>query len=275
MAPYPFPDSHAPVGSGIYYAIRFAPPPLRADLSLVNALYRSIVEIPDQCSEAAVAMQKLGWWQRELQRSFGGHADAQHPVATAAARLLRQHGIEEIFFEPLFKVTAQMIGGVELDDEAALERHLQARGASFGQLMAEVAGADADQINHARALGSYLAEAATIGDIGADLRRQRVLIPLSRLERFGVSVASLQTGNGQIDALLNDAIGRARQRYRETLQRLSPDATLGPLLSLAVLAERLLTHAERDGAQKLLQQRIELTPLRKLWICWRCQRGLC
>ena len=67
----------------------------------------------------------------------------------------------------------------------------------------------------------------------------------------------------------------ARDRYRETLQRLSPDATLGPLLSLAVLAERLLTHAERDGAQKLLQQRIELTPLRKLWICWRCQRGLC
>jgi phytoene synthase len=183
--------------------------------------------------------------------------------------------MDEASFVPLFQVTGQMIGGMELADQAALERYLDATGALFGELLATVAGAETGQLLHARALGRFLAEASTISAIGGDVRQNRLLLPVSRLHSFGLNSGDLlgerAAGSGP---LLSDAIARARKHHQENLQALSPTAALGPLLSLAALADHLLALAERDGVEKLLRQRFELTPLRKLWICWRCQKGL-
>ena len=69
-------------------------------------------------------------------------------------------------------------------------------------------------------------------------------------------------------------VARAREWYERAMRELAPRDRRAQRASLAMAAiyRALLDEIERDGF-RVLDRRIALTPLRKLWIAWRTARS--
>ena len=65
-------------------------------------------------------------------------------------------------------------------------------------------------------------------------------------------------------------IARARQYYEQAMAALpaTDRASQRPGLVMAAIYRTLLDEIERDGC-RVLDRRIALTPLRKLWLAWK------
>ncbi|MCP4288909.1 MAG: squalene/phytoene synthase family protein [Gammaproteobacteria bacterium] len=269
---YPFPDAHASTGSTAYYAIRFAPIDQRTDLCLVHAFYRSIREIPITCSDPGVALEKLNWWRQEIPRSR--QFQAQHPIAKALGPLQSRLALPDDYFEPFFQTVAREIGGGAIESHVDLEAHCRQSGALLTDLFARIGGSDAKQLHCAADLGTHLRMFEIIRDLGTDLRLNRCFVPADLLQQHRLSAVALLTIEDEqvLSELLAPIATRQQQLYRNIISNLSQHSGLGPVLSMATIAERTLRIIHKDGYRQLLQQRANLTPLRKLWISWRCQR---
>ncbi len=270
---HPFPDEFTAPGSSIYYALRFAPGTQRPELALVNAFTCSILKIPRQCSDPGVAVTKLRWWQDELERARKGQT--QHPVIHRMAGLCHRQPALVDHITELFQVVQQEIGGSVVENRKQLEIHCRMRGSPFTRLLTVTAGGGADQLRWAGQLGQFVYLTEIIRDLGRELRRSHCLLPLDALGERGLSPATLLADEQQtpLAELLAEIATTHRSQYRKTLAGLPsrPYPALGPALSLAAMADALLQEIAREG-YRVLHQRIDLTPLTKLWIAWRCQR---
>ena len=108
-----------------------------------------------------------------------------------------------------------------------------------------------------------------------DVARGRVYLPLEEMQQAGISVSDLSARrtSSQVKELLAFQAGRARQFYASALQRL-PDVDRRSQLSGLVMGAiymALLKKIEKDDFQ-VLERKIKLTPMRKLWIAWRTSR---
>ena len=70
-----------------------------------------------------------------------------------------------------------------------------------------------------------------------------------------------------------EQVARARRWYERALAALPPEDRRAqrPGLIMAAIYRTLLDEIERDG-YRVLDHRIALTPLRKLWIAWKTAR---
>src|SRR5690606_3595720 len=109
-----------------------------------------------------------------------------------------------------------------------------------------------------------------------DARRGRIYLPDEDLKRFGVKPADILNGihSEQFVALMQHETARAREHYRAAMQALPKDQRRPqrPGLMMAAIYATLLDEIERDGWH-VLDQRISLTPIRKLWLAWRTWVG--
>ena len=73
---------------------------------------------------------------------------------------------------------------------------------------------------------------------------------------------------------MTDQVARARHWYDRALDALPAEDRRAqrPGLIMAAIYRALLDEIERDG-YRVLEQRIALTPLRKLWIAWTTARA--
>ena len=264
-------DKAAQSGSSFYYSFLFLPAARRRAITALYAYCREVDDVVDEASDPSVAHAKLGWWTAEIERLFA--RDPQHPVTRALAPHVDRFGIRR---EQLL----QVIEGMRMDltqtrylDFAALARYCQLVAGVVGELSAGIFGAtDARTLDYARRLGLSLQLINIVRDVGEDARRGRIYVPIDELQRFGVKAADLLNAR-YVDGylpLMQFQAQRARAIYAEALAML-PDAdrrAQRPGLIMAEIYRALLDELERDG-YRVLNQRVSLTPLRKLWIAWR------
>jgi phytoene synthase len=138
---------------------------------------------------------------------------------------------------------------------------------------AEILGyRDRRTLQFAQHLGVGLALTELLQDVYPAARRGHYYIPEDELQHFGVDHADLRqhvTGD-RLQALFRFQVERAGEQCRQALAVL-PEQDGYAQRSNRVLAEinlRLLEEIAADGFQ-LLERRLSLTPLRKLWIAWR------
>ena len=266
-------DRAAPAGSNRYYAIRMAEPGQRDSLLAVHAFYLELTGIPLEVSEPGVAAAKLDWWREEIRRSRQG--EARHPVA----RLL----------EPLLGSEANLTDCLDLADGVALDLdygaypsfreladYCHATGGPFGRLLARVCGQPGDDTtaySHDLGMGLRLQELLMMTRQHA--RRGRCYLPEDEMRAAGVKRGELMAESAS-DALrhvfrgqaerIHSFLGRAeghldnRQRRRQRSN-----------IALAALYRALLAEVGRSNFP-LLEERQELTPIRRLWIAWRASR---
>jgi len=258
-------------GSSFYYSFLFLPPERRRAIIALYAFCREVDDVVDECSDAALARTKLAWWRQEVERLFQGQA--QHPVAVALAHTVTR-----------FDITAdqlhEVIDGMEMDLE-------QSRYETFGELalychrVAGVVGLMAAEVfgyrNHqtqkyAHNLGLAFQLTNILRDVREDAMRGRVYLPAEELARFEVHPDELRRGQAGPRAieLFRFQADRAETYYERALELLPEEDRYDQRsgIIMAAIYRATLEEIRRDGFA-LLDHRVSLTPVRKLWIAWR------
>jgi len=262
-------------GSSFYYSFLFLPLERRRAITALYAFCREVDDVVDEVSDPGVARAKLAWWVQELDNLYANRPE--HPVTKALAPALERYGLEQARL-------AEIVDGMLMDldynrypDFATLEVYCHRVAGVVGQLSARIFGfTDPRTLEYARALGIAFQLTNIIRDVGEDVRRNRIYLPLDELERFRVStddIISLRE-DARFSELMAFQIERARGYYRQAMSLL-PEAdrkTQRAGLIMAAIYHTLLDEIANSDA-KVLHQRIALTPLRKLWIAWRTWVG--
>ena len=258
-------------GSSFYYSFLFLPAEKRRAITALYAFCREVDDVVDEVADVGVARTKLAWWRTEVANLFAGHP--QHPVAKALAPFTATHGIDAARLN-------EIIDGMEMDlvyhrypDFEALKLYCHRAAGVVGQLSASIFGySDASTLEYAEALGIAFQLTNIIRDVGEDARRDRIYLPQDELARFGVSAEDIlaRRGGESFLALMKFQAERAHSYYEAAFSKLAPGdrANQRAGLIMAAIYRTLLAEIEGDGFQ-VLDRRVALTPLRKLWIAWK------
>ncbi len=278
------PDSPSPLayceakaansGSSFYYAFRFLPDEQRRAITTLYAFCREVDDVVDECSDAGVARLKLQWWRDEVLRIFDG--TPAHPVALALREQIQQHNLPKEYF-------LEIIDGMEMDLDqhryetwSDLALYCYRVASVVGLLSAEIFGySNRQTLKYASELGTAFQLTNILRDVREDARRGRIYLPREDMARFGVKEQDILSyqHTPQIQALLAHELERARSHYRKALALLPAEDRYAQRTGLIMSAiyQATLDEIERDGL-RVLERRVSLTPLRKLWIAWRTAR---
>jgi phytoene synthase len=258
-------------GSSFYYSFLFLPAERRRAITALYAFCREVDDVADEVSDVAVARVKLAWWRTEVANLFAGHP--QHPVTKALAPHVAPHGIDAARLN-------EIIDGMEMDlthhrypDFDSLKLYCRRAAGVVGELSASIFGfSNARTLEYADALGTAFQLTNIIRDVGEDARRGRVYLPADELARFHLSPQDIleRKGDERFRTLMQFQAERADSYYDLALARLPAEDRRSQRagLIMAAIYRTLLREIRADGF-RVLDQRIALTPLRKLWIAWK------
>jgi len=143
-----------------------------------------------------------------------------------------------------------------------------------GELAARIFGfSDPATLQYADRLGIAFQLTNIIRDVGEDARRGRIYLPLEDLRRFDVPAHDVLHAKPTpaFRTLMLFQIERAEAYYHQAWDLL-PAVDRKPQragLMMAAIYRATLVEIKLDGPEKVLIQRLSLTPLRKLWLAWK------
>jgi phytoene synthase len=266
-----FPNPATPPGSSAYYSVRFAPLALRDDLAALLGWRHLVRSVVDGVSDRGVAARKLEWWNDELERIFAG--TGRHPLGVALDRLIARAELPRQPFADIVLGTEAILVDRRARDFAALAALGDLDLGALFELIARVHGETTPaSLAATRCAGSYCGLVELVRDSGRLLRQgRRGFLPADRLSRHGLDHAD--HGSTEIRkhlAALLDDLSEDLNRHRAGMSHDLP--RLPAMLRIRVrLADRLLAEIADSGFQ-VADQRIALTPIRKLWNAWRESR---
>ncbi|MPZ41930.1 MAG: presqualene diphosphate synthase HpnD [Betaproteobacteria bacterium] len=272
MSPHEYCRSRAlQSGSSFYYSFLFLPEERRRAIIALYAFCREVDDVVDELTDLSVARMKLAWWRTEVEAVFGG--SPQHPVARALLDVVGPFGLQRAHLD-------EIIDGMEMDldhgrypDFAALRVYCHRVAGVVGLLSATIFGyREAQTLEYAHDLGIAFQLTNIIRDVGEDARRERIYLPQEDLARYGVSDADIMAGrtSANMRDLMRFQVARARSFYSQALGQLpSADRRAQRAgLVMAAIYQRLLDEIEADACQ-VLNAKISLTPVTKLWLAWK------
>jgi phytoene synthase len=258
-------------GSSFYYSFLFLPPERRRAITALYAFCREVDDTVDETSDQSVARIKLAWWRTELAAMYKGAPT--HPVTQALQPHLAAYKLQQEHLQAI-------VDGMEMDldqsrylDYAGLRKYCWHVAGVVGILSASIFGASNPQtLQYAEKLGLAFQLTNIIRDVGDDARKGRIYLPVNELQQFNVTAADILNfrHNEKFEALMKFQADRARAIYDEAFALLPKEDRRAqrPGLMMAAIYRTVLDEIERDDF-KVLNQRISLTPLRKLWLAWK------
>ncbi len=258
-------------GSSFYYSFLFLPPERRRAITALYAFCREVDDTVDEIADPHIARTKLIWWRQELGAMQAGNPT--HPVTKALLPHLQAFSIEH-------KYLLAIVDGMEMDldqtrylDFAGLQKYCWHVASVVGILSAGIFGAtQPETLQYAEKLGLAFQLTNIIRDVGEDARKGRIYLPINELQQFGVTAADILNArhSENFEKLMKFQADRAQAMY-DAAFALLPKAdrrAQRPGLIMAAIYRALLTEIELDGFH-VLNQRISLTPIRKLWLAWK------
>ena len=258
-------------GSSFYYSFLFLPAERRRAITALYAFCREVDDTVDDCTDIAIARTKLQWWRSELTAMLAG--TPTHPVTKALQPHLAPYNLSG-------SNLLAIVDGMEMDldqtrylDFAGLQRYCWHVASVVGILSASIFGVtDPRTLEYAEKLGLAFQMTNIIRDVGEDARKGRIYLPASELQQFGVTASDLLQArhSEKFVQLMVFQAQRAQRLYDEAFALLpaADRRAQRPGLIMAAIYRALLDEIERDGFH-VLQQRISLTPIRKLWLAWK------
>jgi len=233
--------AYGPVGNcrtmsrdtSFYYSFLVLPPRKRQAIVAVWDFCRAVDDAVDEIvpehewaggltpdARARASMQIAGW-RSELEAVYTGTPTLSQGVALQP--FAREFGLPRVHFE-------QLIEGVEMDlacsryqNFEALTEYCRRVASAVGLVCLKIFGyRDQGAKAYAESLGLALQLTNIIRDVGVDLRRGRIYLPMEDLRRFGVDEADLRRGvvTDAVAALLRFECDRARDFYRRAASQL-------------------------------------------------------
>ncbi|MFT5532067.1 MAG: phytoene synthase [Burkholderiaceae bacterium] len=258
-------------GSSFYYSFLFLPTERRRAITALYAFCREVDDTVDECTDVGIARTKLHWWRSEIGAMLAG--TPTHPVTLALQPHMATYHLDG-------QHLLAIIDGMEMDldqtrylDYIGLQRYCWHVAGVVGILSASIFGyTDKQTLQYAEKLGLAFQLTNIIRDVGEDARIGRIYLPVNELQQFGVTAADLLNArhNDQFENLMRFQVRRAQTAYDEAFALLpaADRRSQRPGLMMSAIYRALLSEIEHDGFH-VLNQRISLTPIRKLWLAWR------
>ncbi|MEB0133877.1 presqualene diphosphate synthase HpnD [Actimicrobium sp. CCC2.4] len=258
-------------GSSFYYSFLFLPAERRRAITALYAFCREVDDTVDECTDVGIARTKLHWWRSEIGAMLTG--TPTHPVTLALQPHMATYQLDG-------QHLLAIIDGMEMDldqtrylDYIGLQRYCWHVAGVVGILSASIFGyTDKQTLQYAEKLGLAFQLTNIIRDVGEDARIGRIYLPVNELQQFGVTAADLLAArhNDQFENLMRFQVRRAQAAYDEAFALLpaADRRSQRPGLMMSAIYRALLSEIELDGFH-VLNQRISLTPIRKLWLAWR------
>lgn len=239
-------------GTTYYYATQRFRPDVRRQ---VHALY-GFVRVPDEWVDNPGEMSvqernaKLVQYRSELMRGFDGICPS-HPVLRAFVDVMHETSIP--IEEPLVFLEAMEMDLTvrRYETYEALRHYMRGSASAVGVMMSHVLGAGDNQsaLRAAMKLGEAMQLTNFLRDVGEDLDRDRIYLPLEDMDRFRVTEDEVLNGelSDRFIALMKFEIDRARTLYAEAepgILLLPKEARKAVKLGL-VLYSRILDRIER------------------------------
>ena len=258
-------------GSSFYYSFLFLAPERRRAITALYAFCREVDDVADEASDVELARVKLAWWRTEIANLVAGHP--AHPVTRALAPFAARFGIDGARMN-------EIIDGMEMDltrhryaDFDSLRIYCHRAAGVVGQLSASVFGyRNPSTLEYAEALGIAFQLTNIIRDVGEDARRGRVYLPADEMARFGLSAQDIlaRKPGEPFRALMAMQAERAEAWYERAFALLAAEDRRDQRAGLIMAAiYRTLLAEIRAAGFPVLEGRVALTPIRKLWIAWK------
>lgn len=257
-------------GSSFYYSFLFLTPDRRRAITALYAFCREVDDTVDECTDITIARTKLVWWRKEVGAMMSG--EPTHPVTKALQPHMAIYTLES---EHLMAI----IDGMEMDldqnrylDFIGLQKYCWHVASVVGILSAKIFGASSPQtLQYAEKLGLAFQLTNIIRDVGEDARKGRIYLPVNELQQFNVTAADILNArhSDNFEKLMQFQAARAQKLYDEAFALLPKEDRRAqrPGLIMATIYRAVLNEVERDGFH-VLNQRISLTPIRKIWLAW-------
>ena len=267
-------DKAVASGSSFYSSFRFLPEQQRRAITALYAFCREVDDVVDECHDVDVARQTLNWWRSEVSALYLGKAT--HPVTLALQNLQSDFDLAE-------ELLLEIIDGMEMDLDIQhyanfkeLSLYCYRAASVVGLLSAEIFGfKNRDTLKYAHNLGMAFQLTNILRDVREDAERGRIYLPQDELEKFAVSQQDLTqpVTSDAVQALFQFQAERARDFYNKAFAQLPDEDRYSQRVGLimAEIYQSLLDEIE-DDKYRVLEHRIKLTPLRKIWLAWRAAR---
>jgi phytoene synthase len=260
-------------GSSFYYAFLFLPPPRRAAITAFYAFCREVDDVVDEVTDPGVARTKLAWWQAEVAQSFAGKP--AHPVMQALMPSVPLFDLQQEQLQAVIRGCQMDLEQTRYLDFAGLQHYCHLVAGVVGEVAARIFGqTQPATTEYAHTLGLAFQLTNIIRDVGEDAMRGRIYLPVNELQQFEVKAHEIlqRKHSDRFVALMRFQAQRAHALYDRALGLLPTEdrRSQKPGLMMASIYRTLLREIEADNFQ-VLNQRVSLTPVRKLWLAWKVQ----
>lgn len=247
-------ELHRRHGSTYFLASRLFPRDVRDDVDALYGFVRTVDEWVDNPADGkpASALAKIESWRAGLDEGYCGRAVADPVLEAFAAMAVRRLIPPE---EPALFLDA-MASDATVREYATYEDlrgYMRGSAVAVGYMMCAVLGVPAE--GDARQGASDLAEAMQLTnflrDVGEDLERGRLYLPLEDLGRHGLTRADFERREPTpaVRAVLADGVERARRLYAasDTAIARLPATARRPVAVARELYSRILGRIEQNG----------------------------
>ena len=253
-------------GSSFTVSFIFLPKNQRDAMTVLYAFCREVDDVVDECSDYSVAQTKLNWWKSEIANLYTG--TPQHPVTKALQPVVAQFNLAQEHF-------LEIIDGMEMDlkfnryeDFKQLQLYCYRVASVVGLLSAQIFGfKNRKTLKYAHDLGMAFQLTNIIRDVGEDARRGRIYLPLDELKKAKVSEDDILQSREtpQVKELIEYQIERAETYYDKALRELPVEDAKQQRtgLIMAAIYRTLLREIKAESAEKVLNFKTKLPPLRK------------
>lgn len=203
-------------GKTYYLATLLLPPAKRPYVHALYGFARYADEIVDDLASTlteAEKAQQLNVWGNEFLAKFDS-GETDDPVCIAVLDTVRRWNIPREHFEAFLHSMTMDLTVTEYQTYEDLYEYVYGSAAVIGlQMVPILEPTSQDAYKYATELGVAFQLANFIRDVGEDLERGRVYLPLQELTQFGVSRADLEAriATPQIKAALKFQIARVRK----------------------------------------------------------------
>ncbi|MEM8530700.1 MAG: phytoene/squalene synthase family protein [Chloroflexota bacterium] len=203
-----------------YLGSRFLSKQQRAASWAVYAVCRTGDDLADEPHFGSVKQRRAmitAWWQ-DIQAAYAG-TPSDHPVWAALAWTVATYDIPLQAFEELylgFQMDLQEHAFISMAD---LELYCHRVAGVVGLMIAPICGYDGgdETLAYALQLGCAMQLTNILRDVGEDLQRGRLYLPIESLTQHNLNRSTLERGEvtPEYQALLRELIALARAWYRE------------------------------------------------------------
>ena len=264
-------DKAAPPGSNLYYSILFHPPELKRGLHALFAFAHEVHHTVLNHSDPGVARLKLQWWHNEIDNIY--NEQSRHPIGIELHSLQRSQALDKALFHQYIDAAERFLDPVQPEDFAAWQLQHAGWAGPLWQLATGICPyQNAESARQTVMIGSLVSMLDTLQTLPLYYSKGYCVLPRQEMQTHGVAPETLHANNEAptLQPFFTELVARIRMELDKACTTL-PVEDRRPLLFCLInaqLAAALCRQIEKDY-YRLLQNRLGLTPLRKLWIAWR------